>query len=52
MKNYDLLPNEQESIIDIQNRQIALHNRALSIQESWTDISDEKFDSNEEPIII
>lgn len=45
-------PNEGESLIDYQNRQCALRNRALSIQESRFDISDETFDPDNEPIII
>lgn len=51
-KNPDILPNEQESLIDYQNRQIALKNRALSIRESYRDISDENYDANSEPIVI
>ena len=45
-------PNEGASIIDYQNRQIALRNRAIIIQESYSDISDEGFDADEEPIVI
>lgn len=45
-------PKEGESIIDYQNRQIALRNRAIKIQETYLDISDEKFNADEEPIVI
>ena len=45
-------PNEGESIIDYQNRLIALRNRAIKIQELYSDISDEKFNVDDEPIII
>lgn len=44
--------NEQESLIDYQNRQIALHNRAVHIQESLRDISDENYNADDEPIVI
>lgn len=52
MENTNLLPNEQESLIDYQNRQIALRNRAITILESLTDISDENYDSDNESIVI
>ena len=44
--------NEGGSIIDYQNRQMALRNRAIKIQESYSDISDEGFNVDEEPIVI
>ena len=45
-------PNEGESIIDYQNRQIAIRNRAIKLRESYSDISDETFNVDDEPIVI
>ena len=48
----DIMPNDQEPLIDYQNRQIASKNRAIAIQESWNDISNDSFDADAEPVII